>query len=78
MYLQYSVGIKNRSEITIVSEVKEPDPSFYDKGAYIRYKRTNEMIRIRDCITDDRAFQIEEWIFNPKTIDYVIVSIVED
>lgn len=78
MYLQYSVGIKNRSEITIVSKVQEPDPSLYEKGAYIRYKRMNEMIRIRDCITDGRAVQIEDWIFNPEAIDYVVVSISEE
>lgn len=78
MYLKYTVAIKNRPEIIIVSEVKEPDPSFYDKDAYIRYKRTNEMIRIKDCITDYRAFQIEDWIFNPEAIDYVIVRISED
>lgn len=69
MYLKYFVAIKNRPEIVIIVPVSDEE--------YAKYKIDREIIRIRDSITDGRAFRIENRIFNPEAIDYVIVNTME-
>lgn len=76
MHLEYIVAIKNRPEMVIKVPVSSHDSSISDEE-YAKYKRDHEIIRIRDSITDGQSFRIENRIFNPEAIDYVIVSAME-
>ena len=76
MYLKYFVAIKNRPEMVIIVPVPSHDSSISDEE-YAKYRRDHEIIRIRDSITNGQSFRIENRIFNPEAIDYVIVNTME-
>lgn len=77
MHLHYFISIKGRHEIAITSPISNHDPSIEDTE-YAEYMKENVKRRIQKAITDGQAFQIQDWIFNPKEIDYVIVKISEE
>lgn len=77
MHLEYIVAIKNRPEMVIKVSIQKHDPSISDEEFAI-YKRDNECKRIKIDLANKHAFRIENRIFNPEAIDYVIVSIAED
>lgn len=75
MRLRYFISVTNRKETyvddTFENYLNTTDEQFAD------YKRGSEIVRIKDCMKDGRPISIANVVFNPNSIDYIAVKIVD-
>lgn len=75
MRLRYVIAVTNRKEIyvddTFENNLSATDEDFAD------YKRGSELVRIEGCMKDGRPISIANVVFNPNSIDYIAVKIMD-
>lgn len=76
MKLRYIIAVANRKEVCVDDTFENYLGNATDEE-FADYKRGSEIIRIKDCMKDGRPISIANVVFNPNSIDYITVKIVD-